>query len=326
MLRYGGIPPYRETRGLRPEDPGPARAAASPHPAATAGDRSSRRATARRRRPRPRARARSAAQARRRPGPRTYYRWNDDAGRPARGRDAARRGRRLLHDPRPRLTSAAMRDPIPRGPFRPGPVPHPLQQGQGALRRAALRGGRAASSRRPTSCGPRDQKVLNLLGLVYFKQDKFEKAEEVYRKLVAESPEAHTLYYNLGLIYFKLEPPRGRGVGLPEGPRARRGQPQDQLLPGLDLRAAAPLQGRDLPVPAGRAPTSWCGASRTRWPRTGPPARALQRRAGRRRAPGRHRRVPGAARSRRPSAGAPRTTARSLTSPQQGRCSRSAPP
>ncbi len=51
---------------------------------------------------------------------------------------------------------------------------------------------------------PRDQKVLNLLGLVYFKQDKFDKAEEVYRKLVAESPEAHTLYYNLGLIYFKL--------------------------------------------------------------------------------------------------------------------------
>src|SRR5262249_24119605 len=51
---------------------------------------------------------------------------------------------------------------------------------------------------------PRDQKVLNLLGLVYFKQDKYEKAEEVYRKLVAESPEAHTLFYNLGLIYFKL--------------------------------------------------------------------------------------------------------------------------
>jgi Tfp pilus assembly protein PilF len=51
---------------------------------------------------------------------------------------------------------------------------------------------------------PRDQKVLNLLGLVYFKQDKLEKAEEVYRKLVAESPDAHTLFYNLGLIYFKL--------------------------------------------------------------------------------------------------------------------------
>jgi uncharacterized protein (AIM24 family) len=51
---------------------------------------------------------------------------------------------------------------------------------------------------------PRDQNVLNLLGLVYFKQDKLEKAEEVYRKLAAESPEISTLYYNLGLIHFKL--------------------------------------------------------------------------------------------------------------------------
>ena len=51
---------------------------------------------------------------------------------------------------------------------------------------------------------PRDQNVLNLLGLVYFKQDKLEKAEEVYRKLAAESPEVSTLYYNLGLIHFKL--------------------------------------------------------------------------------------------------------------------------
>jgi len=51
---------------------------------------------------------------------------------------------------------------------------------------------------------PRDQRVLNLLGLVYFKQEKLEKAEEVYRKLVTESPEANTLHYNLGLIYFKL--------------------------------------------------------------------------------------------------------------------------
>jgi len=51
---------------------------------------------------------------------------------------------------------------------------------------------------------PRDQRVLNLLGLVYFRQDKLEKAEEVYLKLTAESPEAHTLFYNLGLIYFKL--------------------------------------------------------------------------------------------------------------------------
>src|SRR5262245_55143070 len=51
---------------------------------------------------------------------------------------------------------------------------------------------------------PRDPQVLNMLGIVYFKQEKLARAEEVYRKLLAESPEAHTLYYNLGLIYLKL--------------------------------------------------------------------------------------------------------------------------
>jgi Flp pilus assembly protein TadD/uncharacterized protein (AIM24 family) len=51
---------------------------------------------------------------------------------------------------------------------------------------------------------PRDPRVLNLLGLVYFRGEKLEKAEEVYRKLIAESPEAHTLHYNLGIICFKL--------------------------------------------------------------------------------------------------------------------------
>jgi uncharacterized protein (AIM24 family)/Tfp pilus assembly protein PilF len=51
---------------------------------------------------------------------------------------------------------------------------------------------------------PRDPRVLNLLGLVYFRADKLEKAEEVYRKLIAESPDAHTLHYNLGLICLKL--------------------------------------------------------------------------------------------------------------------------
>lgn len=51
---------------------------------------------------------------------------------------------------------------------------------------------------------PRDPKILNLLGLLYFKQERFEKAEEVYRKLAAHSPEAHTLHFNLGLIYLKL--------------------------------------------------------------------------------------------------------------------------
>ena len=51
---------------------------------------------------------------------------------------------------------------------------------------------------------PRDVRVLNLLGLIYFRQEKLEKAEEVYRKLITESPDAHTLHYNLGLICTKL--------------------------------------------------------------------------------------------------------------------------
>lgn len=51
---------------------------------------------------------------------------------------------------------------------------------------------------------PRDQNVLNLLGLVYFRQEKMEKAEEIYRKLAAESPDVPVLFQNLGLIYFKL--------------------------------------------------------------------------------------------------------------------------
>ena len=52
---------------------------------------------------------------------------------------------------------------------------------------------------------PRELKILNLLGLIYFKREKLNKAEEVYRKLVTERPETHTLHYNLGMIYLKLE-------------------------------------------------------------------------------------------------------------------------
>jgi uncharacterized protein (AIM24 family) len=51
---------------------------------------------------------------------------------------------------------------------------------------------------------PRDAAVLNLLGLVYFRQQKLEKAEEVYRKLLIQNPDEPTLSYNLGVIYLKL--------------------------------------------------------------------------------------------------------------------------
>jgi uncharacterized protein (AIM24 family) len=96
-----------------------------------------------------------------------------------------------------------MRDPIPRGPFDQGLFLAHFNKGrdfyEGQHYEEAEQQLEEAYLLRP-----RDQKVLNLLGLVYFRQEKFEKAEEVYRKLVADSPEAHTLHYNLGLIHFKL--------------------------------------------------------------------------------------------------------------------------
>jgi uncharacterized protein (AIM24 family) len=96
-----------------------------------------------------------------------------------------------------------MRDPIPRGPFDQGLFLAHFNKGRDFY--DAQRYEDAEHQLEEAYLlRPRDQKVLNLLGLVYFRQEKFEKAEEVYRKLVADSPEAHTLHYNLGLIHFKL--------------------------------------------------------------------------------------------------------------------------
>ena len=96
-----------------------------------------------------------------------------------------------------------MRDPIPRGPFDQGLFLAHFNKGKDLYD-----GRRYDDAERELEeaylLRPRDARVLNLLGLVYFKQEKLDKAEEVYRKLVAESPEAHTLHYNLGLICFKL--------------------------------------------------------------------------------------------------------------------------
>jgi len=96
-----------------------------------------------------------------------------------------------------------MRDPIPRGPFDQGLFLAHFNKGRDFY--DAQRYEDAEHQLEEAYLlRPRDQKVLNLLGLVYFRQEKFEKAEEVYRKLVADSPDAHTLHYNLGLIHFKL--------------------------------------------------------------------------------------------------------------------------
>ena len=99
---------------------------------------------------------------------------------------------------------------------------------------------------------PRDPKVLNLLGLIYFKQEKLEKAEEVYRKLAAESPEAPTLYYNLGLIHFKLNRLEEAEAAFPKA---------------LELSRTTP-RSTSTWAPS----TSGCSASRTRSTSTARPA------------------------------------------------------
>jgi uncharacterized protein (AIM24 family) len=96
-----------------------------------------------------------------------------------------------------------MRDPSPRAPFDQGLFLKHFNKGK-----ALYDEKRYEEAERELEeaylLRPRDQKELNLLGLVYFKQDKYEKAEDVYRKLAAESPAAHTLFYNLGLNCYKL--------------------------------------------------------------------------------------------------------------------------
>ena len=50
---------------------------------------------------------------------------------------------------------------------------------------------------------PDDDSVLNLLGLAYFKQERYKEADSVYRKLIELNPESYTLHFNLGLVCFK---------------------------------------------------------------------------------------------------------------------------
>lgn len=50
---------------------------------------------------------------------------------------------------------------------------------------------------------PANEKVQNLLGLTYFKLGLFDRANQVYGKLVNENPTDATLRVNLGLVYLK---------------------------------------------------------------------------------------------------------------------------
>ena len=52
---------------------------------------------------------------------------------------------------------------------------------------------------------PQDEKVLNLLGMTYFKMEMLPQAEEMYVALSANNPDIYTLQSNLGLIRLKLD-------------------------------------------------------------------------------------------------------------------------
>jgi uncharacterized protein (AIM24 family) len=96
-----------------------------------------------------------------------------------------------------------MPDPIPRGPFDQGLFLAHYNKGKELFEARKLEEAERQLEE-AYLLRPRDPRVLNLLGLVYFRGEKLDKAEEVYRKLIAESPDAHTLHYNLGLVCFKL--------------------------------------------------------------------------------------------------------------------------
>lgn len=52
---------------------------------------------------------------------------------------------------------------------------------------------------------PQDEKVLNLLGMAYFKLEMLPQAEEMYATLASNNPDVYTLQSNLGLIRLKLD-------------------------------------------------------------------------------------------------------------------------
>ena len=96
-----------------------------------------------------------------------------------------------------------MPDPIPPGPFDQGLFLTHLNKG-----RELLETRRFEDAERQLEeaylLRPRDPRVLNLLGLAYFRGGKLDKAVEVYRKLVVDSPDSPPLHHNLGLISLKL--------------------------------------------------------------------------------------------------------------------------
>jgi Tfp pilus assembly protein PilF len=55
------------------------------------------------------------------------------------------------------------------------------------------------------SLSPRNPETLNLLGLIYFQQEKFKESEEKFLKAAALDPKLSEVHNNLGTLYFSMK-------------------------------------------------------------------------------------------------------------------------
>ena len=220
--------------------------------------------------------------------PRIYYKWTDAAGVVHVGHDPRREGVVYTHDPRPGLENARMTRSLAQRPVRPGPLPHPLQQGQGLLRRAALRGGRAraggglpAAAAGPEGPEPPGPRLLQA-GEVREGRGGLPQAGggEPRGPHALLQPRPHPL---------QAEPAGGGGVRLPEGPGAGpRTTPRSTSTWAPSTSGCTASRTRSTST-ARPARTSWCAGSRTRWRprrrRPAPPTTATSRARRRPRSP-----------------------------------------
>jgi len=85
---------------------------------------------------------------------------------------------------------------------------------------------------------PRDEMVLNLLGMVYFRLDMRHEATGIYRALIGIHPEADILHSNLGILEFKEGRHADAQVCLEEALRLNPRNPKPHLYLGLIARLA----------------------------------------------------------------------------------------
>jgi Tfp pilus assembly protein PilF len=90
---------------------------------------------------------------------------------------------------------------------------------------------------------PQDEKVLNILGMTYFKLDMLPEAEEMYDALAAKNPDIYTLQSNLGLIQLKLEKLDAAGKSLGRALELQPTNPKAHFYLGLLAEKKQDWQG-----------------------------------------------------------------------------------